>query len=172
MKFMFNKNKGEDKMVFVNLEEYERLEKTRIDQSLRSYEAKHSLELEQKHFDAVRKLETCNDYEIMESRKKFFETKDSLNKELWELKQQSKELEIKNSVSKERETLSLEYVNQTLKIKNTEIELLKSNHVEAIKDKNEIIELLKTQVEVLTAKLTEIKISDAHIHVETVAAKK
>lgn len=46
------------------------------------------------------------------------------------------------------------------------IEMMKTLHTEAIKDKNSVIELLKAQVEILTAKLTEIKISDVHMHVD------
>lgn len=50
--------------------------------------------------------------------------------------------------------------------KDTEIRLLREANILVMKTKDEMIELLKAQVEILTAKLTEIKISDAHIHVQ------
>lgn len=49
--------------------------------------------------------------------------------------------------------------------KNTEIELLKESNKNIVENYKEMVELLKTQTEVLTAKLTELKITDAHIHV-------
>lgn len=48
-------------------------------------------------------------------------------------------------------------------IKQAEIEMLKDSHKAAIADKDKFIELLTTQVEVLTAKLTEIKIDSVQL---------
>jgi lipopolysaccharide export system protein LptC len=48
---------------------------------------------------------------------------------------------------------------------------LKESNEAILNTKNDVIELLKVQVEVLTAKLTELKITDAHIHVDAKMAK-
>lgn len=50
--------------------------------------------------------------------------------------------------------------------KDKEISLLKESNASIIKSKDDIIDLLKSQVEILTAKLTEIKITDAHLNVD------
>ena len=50
--------------------------------------------------------------------------------------------------------------------KDVEIKLLKESNSTIVTNYKEMIELLKTQVEVLTAKLTELKITDAHLHVD------
>jgi hypothetical protein len=50
--------------------------------------------------------------------------------------------------------------------KDIELSLLKESNTTILKAKDEVIELLKTQVEILTAKLTELKISDIHVHAE------
>jgi len=57
-------------------------------------------------------------------------------------------------------------LNELKDQKDEEISLLKSSNFAIISNYKEMIELLKTQVEVLTAKLTELKITDAHIHVD------
>ena len=55
--------------------------------------------------------------------------------------------------------------------KNVEIKLLKESNSTIVANYKEMIELLKVQVEVLTAKLTELKITDAHIHVDAKMSK-
>jgi len=51
-------------------------------------------------------------------------------------------------------------------VRETEIKVLKDLHSVAINDKNRIIELLTTQIEILTAKLTEIKVTDLHLNAD------
>jgi hypothetical protein len=88
------------------------------------------------------------------------------------------EIDIKK-VEKEAEVNLLTLKTDSIKTLNKELESVSSVKLDAMKEKydailkmkDEMVELLKTQVEILTAKLTEIKISDAHIHVETTGNK-
>lgn len=50
--------------------------------------------------------------------------------------------------------------------KDTEIRLLKESNEAILNTKNDVIELLKVQVEVLIAKLTELKITDVIAHID------
>lgn len=113
------------------------------------------------------------DGKLLEADKRLFEKEKELyqaNLELNSVEEKAKE----SSRLKSQEDIELdariEYKEKLLAGmadgKDLEIKLLKETNSSIIKVKDEVIEMLKAQVEILTAKLTEIKISDAHIHVQ------
>jgi len=171
---MFNKNKKQDKekRVFVDLREYEALEKSKIDQNLRFYEEKQKLDTDRHIFDLKKEATNSVNEAFFEDKKEALKKKEEILEEISNLKTEATELEAKNRLTIDTNNLLKDKYDLKISSKEKEIELLKENRSSALKDKNDVIELLKTQVEVLTAKLTEIKISDAHIHVDTTTPKK
>lgn len=72
--------------------------------------------------------------------------------------------------------VELENLNNLIEIKaeqlGKELDYEKRANEKILAEKNKTIELLTSQVEILTAKLTEIKISDVHLHTEATLTSK
>lgn len=135
-----------------NLNDYRENQKLLIDAEMEIYARQEILRIDEEN---LARKNSIIDLEI-ESAKQIGESEHNFH-----LNQEEKNIKI---ASLDAEIKARELAMSAIKdVKQAEIELLKEMHKTAIKDKDSIIELLQTQVEVLTAKLTEIKVDSVQL---------
>lgn len=135
-----------------NLEKYREDQKALIDAELEIYSRNEQLKIDEENFarrNSILDLQQQCLEQTSEAEHKFHFSQEEKGIKLASLDAEIKARELAMSAIKD--------------VKQVEIELLKEVHKKAIEDKDGIIDLLKTQVEVLTAKLTEIKIDSVQL---------